>query len=125
MPNLNDELSCLVPDYGPIGGSGGSGVGKVVVVGALAASHRLRNAFGLLSLMALLTGLLMAAAGSVGGLVFLFAGLVGLFWWIVACALSFFGRIVGQDAGLIAPFDREADHARHVRQVLGEPEPEE
>ena len=102
MPNLNDELSCLVPKYGPTGGHDGSGIGKVVVVGALAASHRLRSALGFMSLLSLVAGLLIAASsGSNIALLFLVAGVVGLFWWVVACVLGFLGRIVGEDTGLI------------------------
>jgi hypothetical protein len=98
-----------------------STLGRIVTVGVLSASQRLRRAWGIGSLVVLLLGLaLMAGAVESRGIIIgdtqdpsapavavIFAGLIaylggfGLFLWLVAGVVMWIGRIIGEDTGLI------------------------
>jgi hypothetical protein len=92
---------------------------NVVTVGVLSASHRLRRAWFKISLLIVLLGLALAIGGALenggggtsmdrpgvavfwAGAIIAWGGGIGLFWWLVAGAVLWLGRIVGEDTGLI------------------------
>jgi hypothetical protein len=81
----------------------GHGIGGLLVLGLLVASHRLRRGLGWIAVALVVLGgllLLLSAAdpdlGGVGGVLMLI-GALGLGWWAIATGLAWLLRIAMED----------------------------